>query len=288
VTLLPIGRFAKASRLSVKSLRNYDDSGLLKAAFVDPANGYRYYRIEQLVRASTIRSLRLIDMPLAMIETLLDKPDGSDMLHSFLQTLQDERLQQEKRIRDLQHLIATQELTMTNAVTIKFIDPQQVAAHRQTTTYKSVFTDIPNGFANVFGFLERTDASPVGAPFTLFHEFPEGDNEGEISLCVPIRQALQSADGIEVYEMLGGAVASIVHRGSYESMDASYAHGARWIHIRGHRVVAPSREIYLNSPADTSEDDLLTEIQWPIDVERNETERRKPERNETYDGNAVQ
>lgn len=39
---MPIGRFAKASRLSMKSLRNYDESGLLPAAFVDPQSGYRY------------------------------------------------------------------------------------------------------------------------------------------------------------------------------------------------------------------------------------------------------
>lgn len=61
---MPIGRFAKASRLSVKSLRNYDESGLLPAAFVDPQSGYRYYRLEQLARADAIRSLRMVDMPL--------------------------------------------------------------------------------------------------------------------------------------------------------------------------------------------------------------------------------
>jgi len=39
--LMPIGHF---SRLSVKSLRNYDTAGLLPAAFVDPASGYRRAR----------------------------------------------------------------------------------------------------------------------------------------------------------------------------------------------------------------------------------------------------
>jgi DNA-binding transcriptional MerR regulator len=270
VTLLPIGRFAKASRLSVKSLRNYDESGLLKAAIVDPSSGYRYYRIEQLARATTIRSLRLIDMPLPMIATLLDDPSGSDVLHSFLQTLHDERLQQETRIRELEQLISSRELIMTNSVTIKFIDAQYVASYRRSTTYQSVFADIPNGFANVFGFLERTNMVPVGAPFTLFHEFPEGDSEGEISLCIPVVGPHSGGDGIAVEKIAGGAVASLLHQGSYESMDTSYANGATWIHERGHRVVAANREIYLNSPADTPEADLLTEIQWPIDVERSE------------------
>ena len=40
--LLPIGRFARATRLSVKALRHYDELGLLRPAFVDPSSGYRY------------------------------------------------------------------------------------------------------------------------------------------------------------------------------------------------------------------------------------------------------
>ena len=42
--LMPIGHFSRVSRLSVKSLRNYDTAGLLPAAFVDPASGYRRAR----------------------------------------------------------------------------------------------------------------------------------------------------------------------------------------------------------------------------------------------------
>ena len=79
MTLIPIGRFAKVSRLSVKSLRNYDQSGLLPAAFVDPQTSYRYYRLEQLARADAIRSLRMVDMPLHSIEELLDGDDPEQL-----------------------------------------------------------------------------------------------------------------------------------------------------------------------------------------------------------------
>ena len=77
VMLMPIGRFARASRLSVKSLRNYHDSGLLPAAFVDPDSGYRYYRLSQANTAEAIRTLRSIDMPLDEILVVLesDEPD---------------------------------------------------------------------------------------------------------------------------------------------------------------------------------------------------------------------
>jgi DNA-binding transcriptional MerR regulator len=39
--LLPIGRFARLCRLSIKQLRHYDELGLLRPARIDPSSGYR-------------------------------------------------------------------------------------------------------------------------------------------------------------------------------------------------------------------------------------------------------
>jgi DNA-binding transcriptional MerR regulator len=51
MSLLTIGAFARASRLSPKALRLYDDLGLLRPVEVDPASGYRFYDPAQLDRA---------------------------------------------------------------------------------------------------------------------------------------------------------------------------------------------------------------------------------------------
>ncbi|MEV5335675.1 MerR family transcriptional regulator [Streptomyces werraensis] len=65
--LLTIGAFAKASRLSPKALRLYDELGLLTPARVDPETGYRRYAPEQLERARLVAWLRRLGMPLARI-----------------------------------------------------------------------------------------------------------------------------------------------------------------------------------------------------------------------------
>ena len=51
VRLLSIGAFARATRLTPKALRLYDELGLLPPAFVDPVSGYRFYDPAQLGRA---------------------------------------------------------------------------------------------------------------------------------------------------------------------------------------------------------------------------------------------
>jgi PPM family protein phosphatase len=71
VGLLTIGAFAKASGLSPKALRLYDDLGLLVPAMVDEQTGYRHYRPEQLDRARLVAWLRRIGMPLARITTVI-------------------------------------------------------------------------------------------------------------------------------------------------------------------------------------------------------------------------
>nr|WP_308189566.1 MerR family transcriptional regulator [Streptomyces sp. CB02980] len=65
--MLTIGDFARASRLSARALRRYDELGLLPPARVDPFTGYRYYAVEQLERARLIAWLRRIGMPLAEV-----------------------------------------------------------------------------------------------------------------------------------------------------------------------------------------------------------------------------
>ncbi|MFD8841544.1 MerR family DNA-binding transcriptional regulator, partial [Streptomyces pseudogriseolus] len=63
--LLTIGAFAKASRLSPKALRLYDELGLLTPARVDPDTGYRRYAPQQLEQARLVAWLRRLGMPRA-------------------------------------------------------------------------------------------------------------------------------------------------------------------------------------------------------------------------------
>lgn len=67
MTYLSIGEFARASGLTAKALRLYDELELLVPAEVDRFNGYRRYAPEQLERARLVASLRLIGMPLYRI-----------------------------------------------------------------------------------------------------------------------------------------------------------------------------------------------------------------------------
>jgi len=76
-TLLSIGAFARATRLTLKALRLYDELGLLPPARVDPASGYRWYAPEQVERARLVAWLRRLGMPLARIAEVAALPPGA-------------------------------------------------------------------------------------------------------------------------------------------------------------------------------------------------------------------
>ncbi len=73
--LLPIGRFARLTGLTVKALRHYDEVGLLVPAAVDPGTAYRLYSPEQRGRAEAIARLRRLELPLDDVAVVLGATD---------------------------------------------------------------------------------------------------------------------------------------------------------------------------------------------------------------------
>ncbi|MFC6158311.1 MerR family transcriptional regulator [Kribbella jiaozuonensis] len=87
---LTISEFARVVGLAPSALRFYDDCGLLPPAFVDAANGYRYYDRSQQPRARLLRDLREIDLPLPEVRIALDADPAevADLVRSHLRTLE--------------------------------------------------------------------------------------------------------------------------------------------------------------------------------------------------------
>ena len=67
-----IGTFSKLGRVTIKTLRHYDEVGLLIPAYVDEENGYRYYTADQLFLLNEIISLRQMGFSIPEITSIVD------------------------------------------------------------------------------------------------------------------------------------------------------------------------------------------------------------------------
>jgi DNA-binding transcriptional MerR regulator len=99
--LLPIGRFARLTGLTIGALRHYDEAGILEPAEIDPATGYRRYRRDQVQAARAIAALRDLELSIPAIRDLLDAEDAGQRAA----ILQDERRRLEARTARLQRAL---------------------------------------------------------------------------------------------------------------------------------------------------------------------------------------
>ena len=79
-----IGTVARLAQVSVRTLRHYDDVGLLTPTRVDPETGYRWYGPEQLARLHRILALRDLGVPLGEIAELLGNDVTVEQLRGIL------------------------------------------------------------------------------------------------------------------------------------------------------------------------------------------------------------
>jgi DNA-binding transcriptional MerR regulator len=69
--MFSIGEFARYGQVSVRTLRHYDEIGLLAPATVDPCTGYRGYSAEQLGQLNRIMALKELGLSLTQVKRLL-------------------------------------------------------------------------------------------------------------------------------------------------------------------------------------------------------------------------
>ena len=66
------------------------------------------------------------------------------------------------------------------------------------------------------------------------------------------------------YELSGGKMAEIIHRGPYEASGPVYKRLFAWLEENDKKLTGPIREAYLNDPREVAPEDILTIIYAPI------------------------
>lgn len=273
-TLMPIGRFSRACRLSIKALRHYDELGLLAPAWVDGESGYRYYAPDQVATAQTIRLLRELEMPLPEIRALL----GANNADSRQALLREHRRRLEERIAGYQQAVAGIELLLRRQeevapvyeVKVKSVAPQTIAGVRLGVAQSALSSVIPATTAELRRYLCAAGIAHDGPSIVLYHELEEGVDDDErpifdAEIGIPVDAPAPETDRIRNSQVQGGTVAYLTHIGPYSQIPFAYGPLSAWIQEHGHEFAGPAREVYLTNPAEESDPaKYQTEIAWPI------------------------
>lgn len=151
-------------------------------------------------------------------------------------------------------------------VSVIEVAPQVVVG----TWKRGTYAEIGPMVAKVCEYAEASGAQIRGRPTFVCHETPREAmkaNEqatADVEVVIPVAKPVDGKGDITCYELPGGKMARIVHKGPYEACAPSYKKLFEWIAENHKKVVGPTREVYLNDPRQVPPEEILTEIYAPI------------------------
>lgn len=79
-TYFTIGEVSKLFNLPIKTLRYYDEKGVLKPAYINQKTKYRYYSREQFMSIDIIKYCKLIGMSLEEIKRFINSDSSIEVM----------------------------------------------------------------------------------------------------------------------------------------------------------------------------------------------------------------
>jgi DNA-binding transcriptional MerR regulator len=256
---LSIGDFALVTRLSVTTLRHYHRVGLLEPADVDPSSNYRYYTLDQVPTALTIRRYRQLQIPVEDVASLLsaDHAIRNRLLEEHLERMRTVLQETQDAVSGLQALLTRPQTEV--AVTRRSLDPTPAMAESSVVEREGLVAWWKTAIEHL-----RAQAARVGEGGTVlggrFDHALFTQGRGEATVFVPIAQPRPGS-----VVVAGGTFVVAVHHGPHSTIDLTYATLGAYLAATEELRAGPVREHYLVTDADTPDStDWLTEICWPV------------------------
>ncbi|GAA1123156.1 MerR family transcriptional regulator [Kribbella jejuensis] len=258
---LTIGEFARATHLSVRTLRRYHQSGLLEPATVDESTGYRYYRTEQIPLAQVIHRLRELDVPLVEVGKIVtsDDPDTrSELIATHLERLQDSLARTRAAVTSLQRLLRPEPGELE--VELRSEPARLVAG----ITDVVAVGDVLQWYEGVMAELDVAVPEPLGPAGGHYDDELFADGRGTALVYYPVAEA-EARGRVRLFQLPAVELAATVHPGSHDDIDVTYGELATWVHDHTLAVAGPVQETYTIGPRDNPDpDSWRTEIAWPV------------------------
>ena len=270
-TKLKIGEFSKMMQVTVKTLRHYEQRGLLVPYEVDSWTGYRYYSIEQMQRLNTIRGLQRQGFTLEEIKELLE--DGMQMPSIELLTRKIEETERqlqlliERRSQLLKWIDSHKQINTMEKFSIQSLPEIIVASHREVISdYGALGVLCVNKIGPEMLRL-GCKCPPPGYCFTIEHHQEHRSENIDIEYCEQVEEMCEDSSIIQFKRLPAVDKALCMkHIGPYERFYESYAEAFSYMEEQGYKIAGHPRTCYIDGVWNQDDPELwLSIIQIPIE-----------------------
>ncbi len=275
--MLSIGEFSKICKVSTKTLRYYAEIGLILPSEVNPENGYRYYAIEQLETMMCIIRLKSYHFSLEEIKHIIESDElNEDKLYVALtrkrEDIKKQLHEQEKNLyrleRDILNLKSGKPfLSYLDDIDVELVEVPTMCLFsvRKMVQADNFADEYGTCFGKLLGRIKKESLTIDNPPMVLFHSNEFSPFGLDTEFAIPIREYVTGTRDFKA-----GLCLKTVLKGSYSILSSVYAKQTKWAEQNGYACTGALFEIYVTDPSQvTQEDELITEVYYPIRKIRN-------------------
>jgi len=263
---LTIGDFARATHLSVKTLRHYHQAGVLEPVEVDRQTGYRRYATDQIPTAQVIRRFRDLDMPLDEIRAVLAAPDvrtRNDLLSTHLSRLEGDLARTQHAVASLRDLL--QRPSPSPSIEHRNVMATRAAAISEVVDVKDALSWYQGALGELHATLAAQNVLIAGPSGGIFSSDLFTHERGNATIFIPCNGTVRPTGRVSPLVVPAVELAITAHVGSHTDIDRAYGSLATYVTQHALAVDGPLREYYVVGPHDTPDETAWqTEIGWPI------------------------
>lgn len=269
--MFKIGEFSKLTQVSIRMLRYYDETGLLKPAKTDKFTHYRLYSTEQIPVLHKIIFLRDLGFTVSEIAEALEEWDNA-LIASLLDS---------KRLAILDLIRAEKEKLAKIELAKKDIQQENIETHYNVSiksipgySVLALRRVVPDYYAEgplwkeLAAFMAKQKIAVSGNPFTIYHDTDYREKEIDIEICAPVTQTGKSMNGFIFRQTAPVPImACAMVYGPFENIGKAYLSFANWLSRHPqYQMGGHSRQIvHRGQWNEDNPEKYLTEIQIPLE-----------------------
>ena len=270
-TRLKIGEFSQLMQVTVKTLRHYEQKGLLLPDEVDEWTGYRYYSIDQMQKLQAIRDLQRLGFSLDEIKDLFEDNSHIPSIRQLTEKIKETEAQLKQLITRRNRLLdwrnTRKEMKTMEKFSIQSLPEIIVASHREVLPdYSAIGSMCVEIIAPEMQRL-GCKCPPPGYCFTVEHDREYKPTDVDIEYCEQVEEMGEDSAIIQFKRLPAVPKALCMkHVGPYERFYESYIEAFRYIEEHGYKPVGQFRTCYVDGVWNQEDPEKwLSIIQIPIE-----------------------
>ena len=272
LTKLKIGEFSKMMQVTVKTLRHYEQKGLLFPCEVDEWTGYRYYNVEQMQRLGTIRGLQRQGFTLEEIKELLEDgaqmPSIDQLTQKIEETERQLQLLMERRSQLLKWVDSQKQIKKMEKFSIQALPEIIVASHREVISNYAALGQLCVETIGPEMYRLGCKCTEPGYCFTIEHNKEYRPTDIDIEYCEQVEDMGTDNDIIQFKRFAAVPKALCMkHIGPYERFHESFTEAFAYMEEQGYKLAGPLRTSYIDGVWNQEDpEQWLSIIQIPIEA----------------------